>query len=152
MYVALFALVVSAAFAKDAEKDAQPEIKKQGKRGILGLGYGYAYDGGYDIGAAVPAPALNVAPVHGLGYAAADYGQLAGANYGQLAGANYGHVASTHHEKVITVVRNVPQPYPVEKHIPYPVEKHVPYPVKVRYIWELTSWLSLAKVVHYRDN
>ncbi|XP_057330440.1 probable serine/threonine-protein kinase kinX [Microplitis mediator] len=35
----------------------------------------------------------------------------------------------TEHEKVITVIKNVAVPYPVEKQIPYPVIKKVPYPI-----------------------
>ncbi|KAK0174185.1 hypothetical protein PV328_007294 [Microctonus aethiopoides] len=36
-----------------------------------------------------------------------------------------------HEEKIITIVKNVEVPYPVEKKIPYPVIKKIPYPVKV---------------------
>nr|ADD51168.1 CG30101-PA-like protein [Apis mellifera] len=38
-----------------------------------------------------------------------------------------------HHEEVkaVTVVKKVPVPYEVTKHVPYLVEKHVPYEVKV---------------------
>lgn len=109
MYVALIALVVSATSAEEAAKEA----KKQEKRGLLGLGYGYAYDGGYDIGAG--------------GHGGLEYAHTAYA-------VPIAHAApiATHHEKVVTVVKNVPVPYPVEKQVPYPVEKHVPYPVKVK--------------------
>lgn len=37
----------------------------------------------------------------------------------------------THEEKVVTIVRKVPVPIPVTKHVPYPVEKIVPVPIKV---------------------
>ncbi|KAL4710792.1 hypothetical protein ACJJTC_009341 [Scirpophaga incertulas] len=47
---------------------------------------------------------------------------------GHLGGGGYGH-DEVH--KTVTVVKKVPVPYPVEKHIPYPVEKKIPYPVKV---------------------
>jgi hypothetical protein len=119
MHVGLIALIVAAAWADESEKSASqeatkaadsaaPESKKQEKRGLLGLGYGYAYDGGYDIGAAGHLQGLELSQGYGGGY-------------------DEGH----HHEKVITVYKNVPVPYPVEKHIPYPVEKQVHVPVKV---------------------
>lgn len=38
---------------------------------------------------------------------------------------------NTHEEKLITIVKKVPVPIPVTKHIPYPVEKIVPVPIKV---------------------
>lgn len=41
------------------------------------------------------------------------------------------HHVHHHHEKTITVVKKVPQPYPVVKHVPVPVHKTVHYPVKV---------------------
>lgn len=111
--MALVALVVSATWAEEAEKvvaekAAAPETKKQEKRGLLGLGYGYAYDGGYDIGAAGHGHGLEYSPI---GYGSPHH--------------------ETHSEKVVTVYKNVPVPYPVDRHVPYPVEKHVPYPVKV---------------------
>lgn len=40
-------------------------------------------------------------------------------------------IGHEHHEKTITVVKKVPEPYPVEKTVHVPVEKKVPYPVKV---------------------
>lgn len=108
MQVALIALVVSATWAEEkAEEEAKPLIKAQVKRGLLGLGYGY--EGGYDYAAPAAYPIAQA-----------------------YEPAPFVHAAPiTHHEKVVTVVKNVAVPYPVEKHIPYPVEKHVPYPVKV---------------------
>lgn len=36
-----------------------------------------------------------------------------------------------HEEKVVTIVKNVPVPIQITKHVPYPVEKLVPVPIKV---------------------
>ena len=128
IFLALLILVASTARAADKadNKDSAPaETKKQEKRGLLGLGYGYAYDGGYDIGAGNQGWASAPAPVavasHGWNQEPAHFAHYAPA-----------HHVSTHSEKTYTFVKKVPVPYPVEKHIPYPVEKHVPYPVKVR--------------------
>lgn len=41
------------------------------------------------------------------------------------------HHVHHHHEKTITVVKKVPEPYPVVKHVHVPVHKTVHYPVKV---------------------
>ncbi|XP_044585811.1 extensin-like [Cotesia glomerata] len=43
--------------------------------------------------------------------------------------AKFPEIQEHDHEKVITVVKNVAVPYPVEKEIRYPVIKKVPYPV-----------------------
>jgi len=97
--------LVSAGADNAAEKPAAAE-KKQGKRGLWGLGYGYGGHSEWD----------------GL----SDYGLL-GSDHG------YGHVSAVHVTKEVPIVVDRPIIVPVEKHVPYPVhvEKPVPYPVHV---------------------
>lgn len=95
--------LVSAEAEKTAEK---PVEKKQGKRGLWGLGYGYGGHSEWD----------------GL------------SNYGLLGSDHsYGHVSTVHVTKEVPVIVDRPIVVPVEKHVPYPVavEKPVPYPVHV---------------------
>lgn len=122
MFQFVLALLATVAFADeekksvaDTETKAEEPAKKTEKRGISGLGYGYAYDGGYEIGAGSSGPHGDL-----------DLSQLGG--YG-------GDYHGEHVVKTVTLVKNVP--YPVK--VPYPVikehVKHVdrPYPVKVIY-------------------
>lgn len=92
----------------EAEKSVEPEAadsKKQEKRGLYEFGGHDFSDGGFG------------------GYGGHDFG-------GQLSyGGDHGHHA--HHEKTVTIVKNVPVPYEVVKHVPYAVEKKVPVPYKV---------------------
>lgn len=98
--------LVSAAPDKTAAAEKPTAEKKQGKRGLWGLGYGYGGHSEWD----------------GL----SNYGLL-GSDHG------YGHVSHVHVTKEVPVVVDRPIVVPVEKHVPYPVtvEKHVPYPVHV---------------------
>lgn len=66
--------------------------------------------------------------VFGEGYG--DFGGDFG-GHGWDSGHDDHHHVHHHHEKTITVVKKVPQPYPVVKHVPVPVHKTVHYPVKV---------------------
>lgn len=101
-------LVSVAAALVCAEKDAaeKPVEKKQGKRGLWGLGYGYGGHSEWD----------------GL----SNYGLL-GSDHG------YGHIGAVHYSKEVPVIVDRPIIVPVEKHVPYPVtvEKPVPYPVHI---------------------
>ncbi|CAI6348528.1 unnamed protein product [Macrosiphum euphorbiae] len=86
--------------------DEKPAEKKQGKRGLWGLGYGYGGHSEWD----------------GL------------SNYGLLgADHSYGHISAVHVTKEVPVIVDRPIIVPVEKHVPYPVtvEKPVPYPVHI---------------------
>ena len=94
---------------KTAEKIAPADAKKD-KRGVFGLGYGYAaaplaYSSGYDA-------------------SYSNYGSVA-----SLPSNSYVSGVNTHTNTVITkeVPVGVPQPYPVtvEKHVPYPVYQKV---------------------------
>lgn len=104
MLISVSLALVSGEAEKAAEKPAE---KKQGKRGLWGLGYGYGGHSEWD----------------GL------------SNYGLLGSEHsYGHISpSVHITKEVPVVVDRPIIVPVEKHVPYPVtvEKHVPYPVHV---------------------
>lgn len=101
------------------------------KRGLLDLGYGYGingldvgYLGGGHLGGAY------VDDHHGHGYGYSGYG---GYGYNGLQGYGHGIYLGGHTDvtKVHTLVKGIPVPYTVEKHIPYTVEKHVPYKVAV---------------------
>lgn len=102
--MSLLLCVSLAVVNSEAEKASEePVEKKQGKRGLWGLGYGYGGHSEWD----------------GL----SDYG-LVGSDHG------YGHV---HVTKEVPIVVDRPIIVPVEKHVPYPVavEKPVPYPVHI---------------------
>ncbi|XP_055685258.1 protein suex-1-like [Lutzomyia longipalpis] len=124
------ALVAGAAIEKEAEPianeqeqaaEATGQEKKQGKRGLFDLGYGY---GGYgDFG--------HSAGLYG------GYGGYDGFGYGGLGGLDLG-VSKTivkhhHHTVPVVVERKVPVAVPVVQKViqkvPVPtiVEKHVPY-------------------------
>lgn len=100
----MLALLATTAFAAEekksaveAETKAEESSKKTEKRGISGLGYGYAYDGGYDIGASASGPHYDL-----------DSGSYGGDYHGE-------HVVKT-----VTLVKNVEKPVFVK--VPYPVE------------------------------
>lgn len=65
------------------------------------------------------------------------YGEGYGGFGGDFGGHGYDfghddhHDHHHHHEKTVTIVKKVPEPYPVVKHVPVPVHKTVHYPVKV---------------------
>lgn len=60
-------------------------------------------------------------------------------------GTHESHDYHVHEQKTVTIVKKVPVPYPVEKHIPVPVEKIVHYPVKVG----VPKPYPVYKTVHY---
>lgn len=108
---------------KKQKKASEPETsasKKTEKRGLFDIGdYGGHDFGGHSFGG------------HSLG--GHSFGGHYGGEYHHAAPvADYGHHGHhQHHEKTITVVKNVPVPYPVVKHIPVEHIKHVPVPYKV---------------------
>lgn len=111
-------LLISAALAHPAEdkkKAAALAEKKQGKRGLLGLGYGL--DGGYggyaSSGLGYSLSGLGSGAVLGDGYGYGATGLAAGA------AIDLGATANTHTTITKTVGVPVPAPYPVT------VERHV---------------------------
>lgn len=125
--------------AKKESEGKVPLEKKLDKRGLLDLGYGYGING------------LDVGYLGGGHLGGAHLGHLGHLGGGHLGGhalqSSFGHIDNGWHGygqphesflgghvdtvKTVTLVKGVPVPYAVEKHIPYPVEKHVAVPVKV---------------------
>lgn len=148
----LFASAYAGSAKKDSDSKAVPLEKKLDKRGLLNLGYGYGingldvgYLGGGHLGGVhghgLGHSGLSLSGLHGLssGYGSHGYGShgYGGHGYGShgLSSSYGGHGlflgGHTDVLKTVTLLKGVPVPYAVEKHIPYPVEKHIPYPVKV---------------------
>lgn len=133
----LFASAYAGSGKKDTESAAVPLEKKLDKRGLLNLGYGYGING-LDVG--YLGGGSHLGGVHGLslghsGLSLGHNGWNGWNGYNSLSGG-YGHNGvwlggHTDVLKTVTLLKGVPVPVPVEKHIPYPVEKHIPYAVKV---------------------
>lgn len=101
-FLATLALVAS---HPKKDEETKQDAKKQDKRGLFDLGYGYGggYGGGYE-----------------------GYGLEGGFGLGGGAGIeSHGYVKS------VTIHKEVPVPVPHP--VPYPVEKKIPVPVKVPY-------------------
>ncbi|XP_072153682.1 uncharacterized protein [Bemisia tabaci] len=115
---------------KTTTKEAEKDGKKQDKRGLFGLGYGYDSYSGYGLG-------YGHDSFDSFGHGLGSYGSYG--SYGS--GYGHGHVShvTTTLTKEVAVPVPVPQPYPVhvEKHVPVPVPVKVavpvdrPYPVHV---------------------
>lgn len=129
----------SAESGKKSSSDtkAVPLEKKLDKRGLLDLGYGYGINGldvGYLGGGHVGGAYVDEHSGDGWHGYNGGYGGYSG--YGGHSGLQgYGHGiylgGHTDVTKVHTLIKGVPVPYTVEKHIPHIVEKHVPYKVAV---------------------
>lgn len=135
----LFASAYAGSGKKDAESKAVPLEKKLDKRGLLSLGYGYGING-LDVG--YLGGGGHLGGVHGLnlghsslslGHGYNGYNGYHGYNGLSSGYGSHGYLLGGHTDvlKTVTLLKGVPVPYPVEKHIPYAVEKHIPYAVKV---------------------
>lgn len=99
--------------------------------GGLGLSHGYGGQGlslgGHGYGGQGLALGGHGLGGHGLGGHGLGGHGLGSHGYGGHGLLLGGHTES---QRTVTLVKGVPVPYPVEKHIPYPVERHIPYPGK----------------------
>lgn len=126
--VLLFVSATAESGKKASDTKAVPLEKKLDKRGLLDLGYGYGINGldvGYLGGGHLGGAYLDDHHGHDFHHG---YNGLHG--YGGYGNGFYlgGHTDTT---KIHTIVKGVPVPYTVEKHVPHIVEKHVPYKVAV---------------------
>lgn len=97
---------------REKKDEKVPLEKKLDKRGLLNLGYGYGING------------LD------LGYIGSGHygGAYHGASHSYAEPFYLGH--KTDVQKTVTVLKGVPYPYEVTKHVPVEVTKHVHVPVK----------------------
>lgn len=130
-------MFVAAALADPVKKESESKVtldKKLDKRGLLDLGYGYGIHG-LDVGYLGGGHGLH----HGHGDLHLNSLNLHGhhGGFGDVHGLHgYGHgehFLGGHVDTVntVTLVKGVPQPYPVVKHVPVIHEKHVPVHVGV---------------------
>lgn len=121
----LFVSATAESGKKSSDSKAIPLEKKLDKRGLLDLGYGYGINGldvGYLGGGHLGGAYVDDHHAHDYHHG---YNGLHGYGHGIYLG---GHTDVT---KVHTLIKGVPVPYTVEKHVPHIVEKHVPYKVAV---------------------
>lgn len=125
-------MLVAAALADPVKKESESKVtldKKLDKRGLLDLGYGYGIHG-LDVGYLGGGHGLH----HGHGDVHLNSLDLHGHGGHGLHGYGHGeHFLGGHVDtvKTVTLVKGVPQPYPVYKHVPVVHEKHVPVHVGV---------------------
>lgn len=141
----LFATAYAGSAKKDSEAKAVPLEKKLDKRGLLNLGYGYGING-LDVGYLGGG---HLGGVHGLnlGHSSPAWGGYSSGLSGLGLSHGYGGHnlflgGHTESQRTVTLVKGVPVPYPVEKHIPYPVERHIPYPGKLKHSMPIKQELS----------
>lgn len=135
-------MFVAAALAEPVKKESESKVtldKKLDKRGLLDLGYGYGIHG-LDVGYLGSGHGLHHGQGlhHGHGDLHLNSVNLHGHHgFGDVHGLHgYGHgeqFLGGHVDTVntVTLVKGVPQPYPVVKHVPVIHEKHVPVHVGV---------------------
>lgn len=126
-------MFIAAALAEPVKKESESKVtldKKLDKRGLLDLGYGYGIHG-LDVGYLGSGHGLH----HGHGDVHLNSLDLHGHHgFGEVHGYGHGeHFLGGHVDtvKTVTLVKGVPQPYPVVKHVPVVHEKHVPVHVGV---------------------
>lgn len=143
IFVFLFVSATAESGKKSSDTKAIPLEKKLDKRGLLDLGYGYGINGldvGYLGGGHVGGAYFDDHhhgghDYHGYsqGYSQGVHGYGGYGGYNGLQGYGQGIYLGGHTDvtKVHTLIKGVPVPYTVEKHVPHIVEKHVPYKVAV---------------------
>lgn len=132
IFVFLFVSATAESGKKSSDTKAIPLEKKLDKRGLLDLGYGYGINGldvGYLGGGHLGGAYID--DHHGQDWHG--YNGLHGYGHGYNGLHGHGIYLGGHTDvtKVHTLIKGVPVPYTVEKHIPHIVEKHVPYKVAV---------------------